>query len=212
MTTREDKRKTKHNAHITDFWCLLSSISTTGADHNTSGIVIMKSISSTSITIFSLFLTVAASAVTVANAANIDIAWSIRAYPDEVAQVGDTITFTWASGHNVNIHPAGSCDETGAIFVGGSSPATYTFTEDDVGKDLFFACDVGEHCEFEQHVLVSVSAPSGTVAPSSAPAAVEEPGAPSAASTSTTITSGISISTACTMLMGTVVSSGWLLL
>ena len=66
------------------------------------------------------------------------------------AQVGDTISFSgWDTGHNVYIHPTNSCDLDGAIFVGDTSPASYTFTDTDGGKDIFFACDIGggSHCQ-----------------------------------------------------------------
>ena len=66
------------------------------------------------------------------------------------AQVGDTISFSgWDTGHNVYIHPTNSCDLDGAIFVGDTSPASYTFTDADGGKDIFFACDIGggSHCQ-----------------------------------------------------------------
>ena len=110
-----------------------------------------------------------------AHAANIDIQWTIQQYEDTTAQVGDTITFTWASGHNVYIHPSGSCDTGGAILVGETSPATYTFTADDVDEDLFFVCAIAGHCDAGQTITVSVTdaavdpAITDSVAPSSVP-------------------------------------------
>ena len=111
-----------------------------------------------------------------AQAANIDIQWATHTYPDTTAQVGDTITFTWSSTHNVNIHPSGTCDDsTGAILVGETSPVTYTFTANDANKDLFFICGIPGHCDAGQSITVSVSDGSGggttagPVEPSSVP-------------------------------------------
>jgi plastocyanin len=89
-------------------------------------------------------------------AVDIPIAWTVTTYEDIIAQSGDTITFTWDGTHNAYIHPSGSCDGTGAIEVGGTSPATYTFTDADVGTSMFFACEVGTHCDLGQHITVSV--------------------------------------------------------
>lgn len=41
----------------------------------------------------------------------------------------------------------GNCEEDEAILVGYTSGSSYTFKEDDSGKELFFACDVGQRCE-----------------------------------------------------------------
>lgn len=86
---------------------------------------------------------------------------------DMTATVGDTAVFEWSFFHNVLIHPSGDCVETGAISVGSSSGASYTFTADDVGE-MVFACDVGNHCENGQIMTFTVSAattPSPTAAP-----------------------------------------------
>lgn len=79
-------------------------------------------------------------------------------YPSMDAVVGDTITFTWPAGiTDVHIHPTGDCGEDGAILVGYTSGASYTFTEEDAGKELFFSSDVGRRCEAGQNVKVAVS-------------------------------------------------------
>jgi plastocyanin len=171
-------------------------------------IAIMKSSFQTVASAAFLLFAAASSSIFVL-AEDIEIAWSIRAYPNESAQVGDTITFTWASGHNVNIHPTGTCTETGAMSVGTTSPATYTFAEADVGQDLFFACDVGSHCEFEQHVTVSVTAgdsPTGatTPAPVSMPTVSPMPTAAVDAPTPTGTESGAAASE----LVGTLAMTG----
>ena len=120
-----------------------------------------------------------------AQAANIDIQWAIQSYPSTTAQVGDNITFTWGSGHTVNIYPSGTCDSQGAILISETPPATYTFTAADVNKDLFFACGVSGHCDAGQHITVSVvgngtgSSNGATITPSSVPM-VSGSGAPTA--------------------------------
>lgn len=96
------------------------------------------------------------SSIVVSSAETININWRIDDYDDETANVGDTVRFTWGGNHNVYIHPTGTCSMAGRIAVGGSSPATYTFTANDAGKDIFFACDVGNHCETAQHVTFTV--------------------------------------------------------
>jgi len=83
----------------------------------------------------------------------------------DVANVGDTITFEWDvrnnGEHNVFIHPTMNCDLDGVIFLGDTSPTSYTFTEADGsvdGTDIFFACDKfnGGHCKAEQNLIATV--------------------------------------------------------
>ena len=104
---------------------------------------------------------------------DVAINWSIKKYESESVQVGDTVTFTFNSNHNVFIHPSGDCDETGRIDFGGSaSPATYTFAEDDIGE-VVFACDVGSHCGQGQIVTFNVIA-EGEDTPTSAGATMRK--------------------------------------
>ena len=102
-----------------------------------------------------------------AQAANIDIEQSIQEYEDTTAQVGDTITFTWSSTHNVYMHPSGTCDSEGAILIGETSPVTYTFTADDVDEDLFFICGIPGHCDAGQTITVSVTEAGDATTPES---------------------------------------------
>jgi hypothetical protein len=76
------------------------------------------------------------------------------------AVVGTTVLFTWLFGalHNVYIHPDKNCDVEGRIEIGLESGANYTFTEADVGKDIFFSCDAFDHCSRGLHVTFSVVA------------------------------------------------------
>jgi hypothetical protein len=59
----------------------------------------------------------------------------------------------------VHIHPTGTCDEFGSILVGYLPGSSYTFTEEDGGKEIFFACDVGRRCEVGQNIKVKVLEP-----------------------------------------------------
>mmetsp|Transcript_15873 Transcript_15873/g.31603 ORF Transcript_15873/g.31603 Transcript_15873/m.31603 type:complete len:194 (-) Transcript_15873:149-730(-) len=105
----------------------------------------------------SLLLLLASSSTVVAS----DVDWII---PDGDAltplsvSVGDSLTFTWNGYHNVLIHPTGTCEETGAKELGGPSDSgvEYTFTAEDVGT-VTFACDIGEHCESGQILVVTVT-------------------------------------------------------
>mmetsp|Transcript_2005 Transcript_2005/g.2302 ORF Transcript_2005/g.2302 Transcript_2005/m.2302 type:complete len:323 (+) Transcript_2005:33-1001(+) len=78
------------------------------------------------------------------------------------AIVGDTIEFQWEGFHNANIHPTNDCSMAGSFDVGTASPASYTFTEMDgspEGTDIYFACDVGQHCANGQNLIVNVKSP-----------------------------------------------------
>jgi len=81
----------------------------------------------------------------------ITIDWTIPSglkLPDMNANAGDTVVFEWSFTHNVYIHPTGTCSNDRSVLVGNDSPATYTFTEEDVTNgEVTFACDIGNHCE-----------------------------------------------------------------
>jgi len=104
--------------------------------------------------LFTLFLFLTMSSV--ASATDYVINWQVQDYNDRTAKVGDTVTFNWIYVHNVYIHPTMNCLATDRIEVGRSSGATYEFMEDDVGKDIYFVCDSGSHCENGQHVTFTV--------------------------------------------------------
>jgi len=76
-------------------------------------------------------------------------------FPEEF-KVGDTLVFEWAGYHNVAIHPKGGCDRSDADLLGSTSPVSYKFTEEDVGRKVF-ACDVGDHCARGQIIEASIS-------------------------------------------------------
>lgn len=82
------------------------------------------------------------------HASVIDINWKFpvvsRSLPPQVANVGDTVRFSWIGTHNVYIHPTMDCRTDGRIFVGDTSGANYTFSD---GGTVLFACDFQNHCD-----------------------------------------------------------------
>ena len=115
-------------------------------------------------------------------AADVTLPWKIQAYDDQTADVGDTVTFDFTSGHTVHIHPSGTCDTTDAVELGTTGPIEYTFVEEDAGKDIFFACDQSGHCDGGQIVKFTVSgtaaAPTDTTETSAPASAPTEEGSP----------------------------------
>ena len=93
-----------------------------------------------------------------------DIDWKTpsdeKPYDEFTAFVGDTINFSWTGTHDVWIHNALSCDMFGRTRVKGTTPpGSHTFTADEGsqwGEKVFFACDIGGHCEKGQHLIVTV--------------------------------------------------------
>ena len=79
----------------------------------------------------------------------LDVDWDIpsdrRPHAPATATVGATVRFEYAPGHNVVLHPTGTCDASGATRLGGTSPTEYVF---DAAGTYTFACDVsgGAHC------------------------------------------------------------------
>ena len=103
------------------------------------------------------------------SAATIDVEWSVMSYDSLTANVGDRIIFTWQGGldvHNVHINPDMDCNKGAqsveltreAVETGSGFRSSYTFTTVDAGKDVYFACHVGQHCVAGQHITVSVAA------------------------------------------------------
>lgn len=111
---------------------------------------------------FGLLLLLSLSSKSVGGAKTIVVDWfsplNGNPLPPITAMVDDTIRFDWNGFHNVFLHPTASCAQDGAISVGGSTGATYTFVASDAGKTLTFACDVGSHCESGQILDVAVAA------------------------------------------------------
>lgn len=84
---------------------------------------------------------------------NMNIRWSdgVCYVPIMDAHVGDTLVFTFG-GHNVyqmNTRASyDACDFTEAMLMASASesPFSYTITDGEEEKDLYFACAVGNHC------------------------------------------------------------------
>jgi len=101
------------------------------------------------------------------NAESIEIEWVIPTkeapYTLQKADVGDKAFFYWPTGvpHNVFIHPTGTCNQEGMIYVGADPLGTeYTFTEADAGNKVTFSCNVGAvpntHCTYGQIMTFQV--------------------------------------------------------
>lgn len=81
------------------------------------------------------------------------IPFDFQPYPMMTVRVGDSLTFSWTQGtHDVWIYPnslQSSCDRTGKVQIGTTrdNPTTYVFGENDGGRTITFACDIGSHCE-----------------------------------------------------------------
>ena len=90
-----------------------------------------------------------------------DIDWFIPAadepYAPINANVGDKINFNMGPGHNVAIHSSGNCDKSGSQILGDDATTSYTILPSDAGKSIFFACDVGSHCDLGMQIVVNVS-------------------------------------------------------
>jgi hypothetical protein len=115
--------------------------------------------------------------VSAASAETFNVGWDFTA-PDPLdVKVGDTLAFTWEGGfHDIYIHPTLDCTEDGAIPLyapatqGGSS--SYIFTAEDAspdGKGMFFACDIGGHCEGNVNQVVTVFPAAAVDDPTDAP-------------------------------------------
>mmetsp|Transcript_41 Transcript_41/g.70 ORF Transcript_41/g.70 Transcript_41/m.70 type:complete len:189 (+) Transcript_41:259-825(+) len=91
-----------------------------------------------------------------ADSNEIEFPWCIpeTPYETQAAREGDTVKFSWdGQYHNVYIYPSGSCtDKMDRIYLGESPETSYTFTKDDVGKNLTFVCEAGSHCQSGQIV------------------------------------------------------------
>eukprot|EP00980_Cylindrotheca_fusiformis_P014448 scaffold3857_cov127-Cylindrotheca_fusiformis.AAC.5 len=134
-----------------------------------------------SITMFKQIIVLALLTVTgFAGAQDASITWtSDTSYDDRQAAVGDTVTFTYQTNHNVYIHPTGDCSDAGAELVGDNqaSPASYTFDESDAGTTVTFACDVADHCETGQIIKFTIpGSPTVSPAPTAAPVPTAAPG------------------------------------
>jgi len=81
-------------------------------------------------------------------AANVDVTWTFNISPHEIdVQVGDTVTFQFAGGHDVREFPDaaayGSCNFSSASLLGSAGPIVVPF---DTPGVFYFGCGVGAHC------------------------------------------------------------------
>jgi len=85
---------------------------------------------------------------TIVGATKFELTWFVAKYGDIEAFPGDSVTFTYDEFSDVWIHPSGSCDQNGSMFVGPIGPATssYRFTEEDAGKTITFTSSVSDNC------------------------------------------------------------------
>ena len=94
---------------------------------------------------------------------DVPIEWKIQGSlgippPDEILNVGDTITFNWDGDHNVFMHPKGNCVRgRDTVRVGSTTGAKYTVTEADIGKDIPFACQISDHCQQGLRITIPVA-------------------------------------------------------
>ena len=94
-------------------------------------------------------------------------------------KVGDVIQFVWnevggwSEDRNVYLHPSGNCwDDTNAQWIGASSGTSYTTSEEDAGKSLFFVSNIDSQCEDGLNIEVKIAPPDAEVwtdAPTNAP-------------------------------------------
>lgn len=95
-------------------------------------------------------------------AADIRVNWALNvSQPPLEATIGDTLTFDFTSGHNVEEFPGQpaleSCDFSMATFIDSSGPVTITLSS--VGT-FYFGCSIGSHCTTGgMAVQITVSAP-----------------------------------------------------
>ena len=76
------------------------------------------------------------------------VTWAFgTSQPPIAATVGDTITFTYATGHNVQQFPDqvsfGGCDFTSATLLQGTGPLVVALSS---AGTFYYGCSVGFHC------------------------------------------------------------------
>ena len=120
-------------------------------------------------------------------------------FPRRSINVGDDIIFNWSSDNNLDVwlYPSEDCnDDTGAIFIGSSTPTSFLVVEKHANTTLFFTTTKGNHCQDNGvHVTFDVN-------PSTSPPPPPQPTpAPLTASASTfsfsllsTLTVGVTLS------------------
>jgi len=107
---------------------------------------------------------------TITGATSYPLPWFVARYGNSVVHPGDSVTFTYDDKSDVWIHPSGDCNQAGAIQVGARGPgtATYRFTDNDLGKILFFTSSVDNNCD-KNGQIVTFTVAAITQSPSTAP-------------------------------------------
>jgi hypothetical protein len=133
---------------------------------------------------FILFLFPFASLFVSAVESSIRIHWSLDSefrrdwelYDNSIVYIDDIVIFDTIGPEAVYIHPAGGCNRTGSSVLWdhpGYRRVLYRFSEEDIGKNVTFACNVEDHCESGQTIQFRVQStpeptttnPSDTVPP-----------------------------------------------
>ena len=71
-------------------------------------------------------------------------------FPRRSINVNDDIIFNWSSDNNLDVwlYPSEDCnDDTGAIFIGSSTPTSFLVVEKHANTTLFFTTTKGNHCQ-----------------------------------------------------------------
>lgn len=86
----------------------------------------------------------------------------LTAYPEQMAEVGDMMVFSWMGTHNVWQIPSGTCPSAfaegpGVTEIAGVSVNTASVTFVAPGT-FWYACGIGSHCSGGMLIKVTVSA------------------------------------------------------
>mmetsp|Transcript_226 Transcript_226/g.201 ORF Transcript_226/g.201 Transcript_226/m.201 type:complete len:229 (+) Transcript_226:101-787(+) len=121
--------------------------------------------------ILSIFLAVLLAALVNSDAKKVALTWDLEMGDDILdVNVDDILELSWSGiaglyDHNVIIHKSLTCETTpgedNPISPNKSSVGNvaYTFTDEDAsveGKEMFFSCDYGNHCERGMFLMVKV--------------------------------------------------------
>jgi hypothetical protein len=81
----------------------------------------------------------------------------VQQYDDIVAEIGDAVTLTFSSSHNVYEFPSAAayeaCDFSSAVEVAGRSDGSFTHIV--TAGTAYFGCEVGSHCRSGQKIAIS---------------------------------------------------------
>eukprot|EP01130_Rhizamoeba_saxonica_P001035 TRINITY_DN10908_c0_g1_i1.p1 TRINITY_DN10908_c0_g1~~TRINITY_DN10908_c0_g1_i1.p1 ORF type:complete len:193 (-),score=56.70 TRINITY_DN10908_c0_g1_i1:41-619(-) len=88
---------------------------------------------------------------------NHEISWTLKEHDPITIEVGDTITFTYSSNHNVYTlaNYEESCEVGVELGANDDSPYVYDSSADTAGVDLYFVCK--PHCDTPMAITVHVN-------------------------------------------------------